>query len=259
MTTPLDVLQADPWTVLDRLLDGPLHPGGTDATEALLDRAEVDTDTRVLELGCGAGEGVRRARSRGATAVGLDLDPRIHGAIRGTTTEVPCGDARFDVVIAECVLCLVDDYAAAIGEAARVLRPGGRLALSDVVLERAGLEVDPVLSRVCCLDGRLAEDDILNHLENNGFDVVDRQDHRQDLLSMRDRVEDRIDYRGLLHAMGSRGRGLLPDVERVEAAVEAGDIRYISIVASRDGWRTQRGRSEEWWRNTGPNADIRVR
>ena len=74
-TNPLTLALENPWTTLDALLDGPLHPGGAEATATLLDRAGVSDGTRLLDVGCGAGDALTRARNRGATAVGLDRNP----------------------------------------------------------------------------------------------------------------------------------------------------------------------------------------
>jgi hypothetical protein len=57
-------------------------------------------------------------------------------------------------------------------------------------------------------------------------------DHHDDLLSMRDRVTERIDYEGLLGLMGERGQRALEAIETIETAVEAGDLSYVSVVAS---------------------------
>ncbi|GAB2990905.1 class I SAM-dependent methyltransferase [Nocardioides montaniterrae] len=100
---------------------------------------------RVLEVGSGAGQCSRWLRSIGATAYGLDLSHRqlqhsrridedsgiVVPSVRGTATALPFADGSLDVVFcAFGALQFVKDIGAAIGEAARVLRPGGRFAFS---------------------------------------------------------------------------------------------------------------------------------
>ena len=97
MTGLLDAALANPWSTLDTMLEGPLHPGGTDATADLLDRADVGPGTRVLDVGCGAGEALPVARDRGADAVGVDPSPDADRAIRGDATALPLGESRVDV------------------------------------------------------------------------------------------------------------------------------------------------------------------
>jgi len=63
---PLESAIADPWRTMNALVDGPLHPGGVEATGRLLDRAGAGDGTRLLDAGCGAGESLVAARERGA-------------------------------------------------------------------------------------------------------------------------------------------------------------------------------------------------
>ena len=102
---------------------------------------------RVLDLGCGDGLLTATLATRGAVAVGLDIDRamlRAAGAragagrgeparfVEGRIEQLPFPDAVFDVVVAVTVLCLLSDQAIAVQEAARVLRPGGRLVIGDL-------------------------------------------------------------------------------------------------------------------------------
>lgn len=233
--SPLGAALADPWGALDAVRDGPLHPGGTEATEDLLDRAGVDRETRLLDVGCGAGESVALAERRGARAVGLDRDPR-EGGVRGDLTALPVRDASVDVVLAECVLCLAGDRSRALGEARRVLTSGGRLALSDVVVEGDLPDLPDAVAEALCLTDPRSRAATVADLERAGFAVEDARDHRDDLLAMRDRVAARVDYEGLLTALGAHGERLLAAVEDLEAAVESGHLGYVSLVATpRDG------------------------
>lgn len=117
------------------------------------DRLEVRPGTRVLDLGCGGGRHAFEAWRRGATVVALDAsegelkDVRavvgamidagelrhaesgiLGGAVNGDALQLPFADDTFDCIIASEVLEHVWADEAAIGELARVLRPGGRLA-----------------------------------------------------------------------------------------------------------------------------------
>ncbi|AXG09335.1 class I SAM-dependent methyltransferase [Haloplanus rubicundus] len=230
----LDAALADPWRTLDTLLDGPLHPGGRAATERLLDRADVGTDTRLLEVGCGAGDALSLARDRGADAVGLDPDPASDAAasrtIRGGATALPVRDDAVDVVLAECVLCLTD-LPAALAECRRVLRPGGRLAVSDVVIEGDGPAIPDRVAAALCLTGARSRGDLTAALDEAGFAVRATHDHHDELVAMRDRVQERVDYDALLGLLGERGERIRTAVEDVEAAVDDGRIGYVSVVA----------------------------
>jgi SAM-dependent methyltransferase len=102
---------------------------------------------RVLEIGCGAGQCSRWLRKRGAVAVGLDLSLRqLQHSLRidsdgrsrvpvvcGTATSLPFADASFDLACSAFGgLSFVLDVATALGEARRILRPGGSFVFSVV-------------------------------------------------------------------------------------------------------------------------------
>jgi len=227
----LESAAADPWGTVNALVDGPLHPGGVEATERLLDRAGVDADTKLLDVGCGAGESLAAARERGATAVGLDETPRTDGAVAGNMTDLPVADDAVDVVLAECVLCLSADYPEALAEARRVLGPGGRLAFSDVVVDGEVPDVPAAMAEALCLAGHRDRSAVLENIEAAGFDVEAERGHREDLLAMRDELAGRVDYEGLLGLLGERGRRALAGIETLESAVESGRIDYVSVVA----------------------------
>lgn len=231
MAHPLDAAVADPWNALRLTVGGPLHPGGEAATVDLLERAGVGPGTRLVDVGCGAGNALDLARDRGASAVGIDRQPGGIEAVRGDLAALPIADASVDVAIAECVLCLADDFGAAAGELRRVLQPGGRLAVSDVVLDGPPPDLPASIARALCLEGAPERRDLPGALAGAGFAVEGRRDHREDLLAMRDRVAGRIDYERLLRAFGDRGQTLLDGIERLEAAIEDGRVGYISVVA----------------------------
>jgi arsenite methyltransferase len=237
-TISIDALATNPWHVLRRVLDGPLHPGGHEATRELLDRAGVGPDTRLVDLGCGEGGAVALARERGAAAVGLDRDPdggcataRGNPAIRGDLAALPICDGAVDVALAECVLCLADDHDRALAETRRILHDDGRLALSDVVVTGDLDDVPPPLKRTFCLTGFRDPAGLADRVAEAGFYVRETRAHHDDLLAMRDRVQSRVDYERLLPALGSRGEELLSGIRAIEAAVEDERIGYVSVLA----------------------------
>jgi SAM-dependent methyltransferase len=143
----------------------------------------------VLDLGSGGGLDVLLSARRVApdgTAYGLDMTDEMlelaerHKAeagitnatfIKGTIEDVPLADASVDVVISNCVINLSTDKDAVLGEAYRVLRPGGRFAVSDIVLLRplAPEWVSLVGLWTGCIAGALLDTDYLAKLEAAGF------------------------------------------------------------------------------------------
>jgi SAM-dependent methyltransferase len=108
--------------------------------EAVLDAAHVTSGTRLLDVGCGSGLTLVLAARRGAIPAGLDVSPGLLGIARerlpdadlrdGDMESLPFGDAAFDAVTGVNAFQFAGDPHRALREAARVLRPGGRLVAS---------------------------------------------------------------------------------------------------------------------------------
>jgi ubiquinone/menaquinone biosynthesis C-methylase UbiE len=110
-------------------------------TEVLLDAARVGPGIRVLDIACGPGLGTAAARARGAIPIGSDFSAAMialaraaHREIRfkeGNAETLPFSDASFDAAVSNFGIHHVPDTVRALSEAARVLRPGGRIAFTS--------------------------------------------------------------------------------------------------------------------------------
>ena len=108
--------------------------------EAVLDAADVDRGTRVLDVGCGSGLILLLAAERGAVPSGLDVSPGLLGIARdrlpeadlreGDMESLPFGDAAFDAVLGVNAFQFAGDPRRALRQAARVTRPDGRVVAS---------------------------------------------------------------------------------------------------------------------------------
>jgi len=95
--------------------------------------------------------------------------------LKGEIERIPLPDAAVDVIISNCVINLSADKDAVLAEAFRVLKPGGRLAVSDVVVRG---EVPAAVRRsvelwIGCVAGALEESDYRGKLGRAGFETVD--------------------------------------------------------------------------------------
>ncbi|CAN5334192.1 hypothetical protein BH24ACT12_BH24ACT12_08600 [soil metagenome] len=114
---------------------------------------------------------------RKATEAGVENVDFLHGYLE----DVPLRDATVDVVISNCVINLAADKHIVLAEAARVLRPGGRLAFSDVVADDSMNEATKADTAAWtgCIAGALTETEFCDALTAAGFTEVEiRPTHR---------------------------------------------------------------------------------
>ena len=161
--------------------------------------ADLHAGETVLDLGSGAGADVLiSARRVGPTgrAIGLDMTDemldlaRTNAAaagvanvefLKGYIEDIPLPDASVDVVISNCVINLAGDKRRVVSEAARVLRPGGRFAVSDVIADE---DMDDatradMAAYTGCIAGALTEPEFRAALGAAGLtDIEIRPTHR---------------------------------------------------------------------------------
>lgn len=159
----------------------------------------------VVDLGCGGGLDVFLAARKvgpAGKAMGIDMTPemlelarrnaerdefvRAHRNVefhQAAIDRLPLPDQSVDCVISNCVINLAPDKSAVFREIYRVLKPGGRLAVSDIVLKRplpAELAAD-IAAYVGCIAGAILVDDYRAGLLQAGFSAVDLRDSGSDL------------------------------------------------------------------------------
>jgi arsenite methyltransferase len=195
--------------------------------------AALEPGQTVLDLGSGGGIDVLlSARRVGPTGkvYGLDLTDEMlalarenqqkAGAtnvefLKGSIETIPLPDNSVDVIISNCVINLAADKDAALREAFRVLKPGGRFAVSDVVVHG---DVPPEVRRsmelwVGCVAGALSDDEYQQKLTAAGFDEVSLEPWREYTLE---------DARTFLAAGGLDGDALSA---RVDGKIASAFIR----------------------------------
>lgn len=186
--------------------------------------AELSPGEVVLDLGSGGGIDVLLSARRvgpAGKAYGLDMTDEMlalarenqarAGAtnvefLKGEIEQIPLPDASVDVIISNCVINLSADKGQVLREAFRVLRPGGRFAVSDVVLRGA---LPPEVQRSValytgCVSGALEEGEYRALLERAGF---------TDASVEPTRIYSADDARALIESAGLEGDALVPRVE----------------------------------------------
>jgi SAM-dependent methyltransferase len=164
----------------------------------------------VVDLGCGGGLDIFLASPKvgpEGRAIGIDMTPEMierarKNAEKGGYSNVefhlakidklPLADSSVDCVISNCVINLAPDKQAVFREIVRVLKPGGRLAVSDIALKKQlPTEVSSdLLAYVGCVAGAILTDDYKRGLLDAGFAYAEIVDTKRDL-----NVYDQIDSR----------------------------------------------------------------
>ena len=155
----------------------------------------------VVDLGSGGGLDVFLAAKKvgpSGRAIGIDMtqemiDRARANAVAGgydnvefhlaTIDRIPLPDASVDCVISNCVLNLAPDKPAVFREIARILKPGGRLAVSDIALKAELPEeiANSLAAYVGCIAGALRIDDYMTQLADTGFEHIQVVDSGADL------------------------------------------------------------------------------
>jgi SAM-dependent methyltransferase len=165
---------------------------------------ELKTGETVLDLGSGGGIDCFLARQQVGPeghVIGLDMTTDMINLARGNAEKLgydnvefrqgemenmPVDDSSVDMIISNCVINLSPDKDTVFAEAFRVLKPGGRLCVSDIVLE--GQLPDDIRTSleqwVGCIAGALIKDDYLQQMRNAGFSpvqVVEQSDYASEV------------------------------------------------------------------------------
>jgi arsenite methyltransferase len=231
------------------------HPGGADLTRRLADAMELRAGTRLLDVAAGIGTtALLLAEERNVEVIGLDLgraqvararfrarelgpDGQVWFAV-ADAERLPLADASVDTVVCECALCTFPDKDSAATELARVLRPGGRLGISDVWLDprRLDPELRGLAGRVACLADARPIAQVTATLEGAGLTVTHVERHDDALLETIEHVETRLRALRLADLTPLRGLDLRRGIDLARRAADAGrrgDAGYMLLVARR--------------------------
>jgi len=172
------------------------------AHDALLKELNPQRGMRVLDIGSGSGETVLAiAEKVGPTgkAVGTDFSPegvalakerakernleKVAEFHQANALELPFSDNTFDAVISECVVCLIQDKQRALNEKVRVLKPGGRVIMHDVIawapMPQAMREDQKLYCG--CVGGAVSLDDYVEMMKKAGLTDIKTVDFTKDV------------------------------------------------------------------------------
>lgn len=187
------------------------HPGGLDLTRLLARAIGLRPGERVLDVASGPGTtalllatefgveidgvdlgdvSVAKANATAASE-GLGEQVRFH---LGDAERIPLPDASVDAVVCECAFCTFPDKKTAAAEMARVLKPGGRVGITDVALDPARLdaELQTLAGWVACLADARPVAEYVELLAGAGLTVAHTEPHDDALGRMIEQIDARL-------------------------------------------------------------------
>jgi len=187
------------------------HPGGLDLTRRLARAIELRPGDRVLDVASGPGTTAFLLASEfGVEVDGVDLgdvtvvkanataaSEGIGEQVRfhvGDAERIPLPDASVDAVVCECAFCTFPDKETAAAEMARVLKPGGRVGITDVALDPARLdaELQTLAGWVACLADARPVAEYVELLAGAGLTVTHTESHDDALARMIEQIDARL-------------------------------------------------------------------
>ncbi|MQA27701.1 MAG: methyltransferase domain-containing protein [Micromonosporaceae bacterium] len=243
--------------VVALLLGDSYHPGGLALTRRLADHLDLARDEVVLDVAAGRGttalllarehdvrvaavdlSSANIALGRGA-ADAAGLSERIEFAV-ADAERLPYPDERFDAAVCECAFCTFPDKPTAAAQFARVLRPGGRVGITDVTAapDRLPPELTGLTAWIACVADARPLDEYAEILGETGLRIRRAERHDAAMTRMIDQIEARLTVLRMTARAKAEALGL--DFDRAEpvlaaarSAVADGALGYALMVAEK--------------------------
>jgi SAM-dependent methyltransferase len=239
------------------LLGGELHPGGESTTRRALELIGLRPGERLLDVASGTGTSAILARREfGCVAAGIEYAAEavraaqaaadaaglcdLVGFTCGDAEDLPFPDGSFDAALCECSLSIFPHRELVLGELHRVLRPGGRLAVSDVTADHDRLPrpLGEAMAQVACVGSALSPSGYEDLLIGAGFEVLGGERCDREAEAMAERILDRLRGARVLGFGGlpEAGVGLDEAIDLAQLAREAiaaGSLGYAIFTARR--------------------------
>lgn len=239
------------------LLGDSFHPGGFETTCRLGNMLSLSLGDRVLDVASGKGTtAVFLAKEFGCEVVGVDYGDRnveasqvlaqaehLEGRVqfeRSDAESLPFTDASFDAVICECAFCTFPQKALAAEEFFRVLRPGGRVGISDLTrAEALPTDLDGLLACIACIGDAQTVEDYTAYFRHAGFSVDQVEPHYAVLQEMVDQIRHKLlgaEIMTGLQKLQLPGIDLAAAKRMASSATEAikrGQLGYVLICATK--------------------------
>jgi arsenite methyltransferase len=241
------------------LLGDSFHPGGLKLTERVGSLLHLRPESQVLDVASGKGTTALFLAERfGCHILGVDYSGQniadanqlasakgLSSLVRfepGDAESFPFPDKSFDAIICECAFCTFPNKTDAAREFARVLRPGGRVGLSDLThgstLPR---ELDNLLAWIACIADAQPVDTYADYLRSAAFELEKVEVHDEALTEMVQQIRMKLLSAEVLVGLKKLA---LPNVDFTSAkqmaqsalaAIQKGQLGYAVLIAVKTG------------------------
>ena len=240
----------------------PTTPAGWTSPVGCLTSSGLPPDSRLVDVASGIGTtALLAATEYDVRADGVDLSPAnvalATGAAAargladratfhlGDAEALPLAGGGWDAVVCECALCTFPDKPTAVAEMARVLRPGGRIGITDMTADRDRLppELTTLQAWIACVADARTADDYRDLLAGAGLRVLRIEQHQVALERMVRQIEARLELlritaRPRLEEAGIDFARVRPVLEAARTAVRDGILGYVLIIAEKTAEKT---------------------
>ena len=227
--------------LLSKATGGLLRPGSWKLTEQLLKLCDLPINALVLDVGCGSGSTVKYLQEAGfVNVVGVDYSkPLLQTGLHlhldlplacSRSDILPVASNQVDAILAECSLSAMSNLDEVLVELNRVLRPDGRLALSDIYTRNPdGLPALGALPLNCGLRGTTSRDDLISHMLAHGFEILVWEDHSETLKYF---VAQLILAHGSMNEFWSQSEPTADPMD-IQIAISKAKLGYFLLVAKK--------------------------
>jgi len=260
------------------LADDIFHPGGEELTNRTVAAMNLPAGAAIADLGCGTGTtAIMLARYYDFVVSAVDISAaNIKRAVQrlgpnqptvrffqADAHQLPFNDSELDGLIAECSFSLFSERESVLAEIRRVLKPGGKLAITDMAT--SGVlpdDIAGVLAPWTCLADAVEQETYLELFAAAGFNIHTMADESAGLISLVRMLKRKL----LLLGAGTLANGMAPPfdvagfdlasikfwLDRFATEVEKGSIRYLRFnlhlpPTSSDSWAGQNKRMTGSW------------